>query len=54
MSDKSYYPQQFLEECEYAVKNEIIKTFITVDLTDADSDSDYGIEDESIYERNKI
>ena len=45
-SDKSYCPQRFLEECEYAVKKEIIKRFITVDWTDSDSDSDYGIQDE--------
>ena len=25
-SNKSYYPQQFLEECKFAVKDEIIKS----------------------------
>ena len=45
-SDKSYYPQPFLGECEYAVKKEMIKRLITVDWTDSDSDSDYGIQDE--------
>ena len=53
-SDKSYYPQPFLGECEYAVKKEMIKRLITVDWTDSDSDSDYGIEDESNYEITKF
>ena len=45
-NDKIYYPQAFLEECKYKVKNKTTKRIKTKDLTDFDSDSDSNSDSE--------
>ena len=37
---KNYYPQVFLEECEYFVKEKKTSTFITDDIENSSDDSD--------------
>ena len=41
-TDKSYYPQVFLEECKYIVKEKKMFNYITDDITISSNDSDYS------------
>ena len=44
-SDESYFPQAFLEKCQFKYKKNTIKIFFTIYLTDSDSSSDFDSED---------
>ena len=44
-TDKNYYPQVFLEECKYVVKEKKIPKYI-IDNIEISSDSDRGNSDE--------
>ena len=38
--EKNYYPQVYLEQCKYKVKERKIKNLIDYELSESDSDSD--------------
>ena len=44
--DKDYYPQVFLEECKYVVKNKKTSKFITDNIEISSDDSDRENSDE--------
>ena len=45
-TDKNYYPQVFLEECKYVVKEKKMPEYITDDIELSSDDSDKGDYDE--------
>ena len=47
--NKKYYPQTFLEECEYEIKKNKMENLINddLDLSSSDNDSDSGSDNES-------
>ena len=49
-TDKNYYPQVFLEECKYVVKEKKIPKYI-IDNIGISSDSDRGNSDEENSDR---
>ena len=53
--DKDYYPQVFLNECKYVVKEKKISKFITGDIKISSDDSDRAnSDDENSNEENWI
>ena len=46
-ANKKYYPQTFLEECNYMQEKIKIENYINKDLENSDSDSDSNNETES-------
>ena len=51
--DKDYYPQVFLEECKYVVKEKRTSKFIIVDIEISSDDSEReNSDEENSYEEN--
>ena len=45
---KNYYPQVFLEECEYAAKEKVCMSMLLVtDISSVEENSDYSCEENS-------
>ena len=51
--DKDYYPQLFLEECKYVIKEKKMSKFITDDIEISCNDSDReNFDEENFNEKN--
>ena len=49
-TNKSYYPQMFLEECKFAVKEKKMPEYITDDIGISYNDSDWEDSDEENHD----
>ena len=49
-TNKNYYPQMFLEECKFAVKEKKMPEYITDDIEISSNDSDWEDSDEENHD----